>query len=161
VTESARLRLVEIAAVLVIVVCVAAIAIPKSKDMRRHDAATQVLSDVETVREAVYQFYSDSAYFPVESPGDAIPQSLTRYLPQGFASETFYGAIQYKNWPMRRGSQAAGAGAGSGGGGGPANVIGAIVTTKDPRVAADAAAMAPGVPEFTVGEAYTFIFFGS
>jgi hypothetical protein len=153
VTESTRLRLIEIASVVVIVACVVAIAIPKSKDMRRRAAATQVLSDVETVREAVYQFYSDSAYFPVESLDDAIPQSLARYLPPGFSSQTTYGAIQYKNWPMRRAAPVAG--------GGPPHVVGAIVTATDPRVAADAAAMVPGAPEFTVGNGYTFIFFGS
>jgi hypothetical protein len=155
-TESQRLRLVEILSVLIIVLCVVAIAVPKSKDVRRHADALQLLNDVESVRTAAFQFYSDSAYFPAESPDDAIPPSLTRYLPAGFGSGMSYGAIRYKSWPTRSGSRAV-----TGVGAGPARVIGAMVTTTDPHVGADAVSMTPGTPEFTVGEVYTFIFFGS
>jgi type II secretory pathway pseudopilin PulG len=155
VNDDARLRLIEITSVLVIIACVVAIVIPKTRDMQRRSAATQVLVDLEAMRSAVYAFYSDSAYFPAETPGEAIPSGLSRYLPPSFSDRTPYGTIRYKNWPRPVGSALSAID------GAPNSIIGAVVTTSDARVGGDAVAMAPAMPEFTVGTAYGFIFFGS
>jgi hypothetical protein len=40
-------------------------------------------------------------------------------------------------------------------------VIGATVTTRDPRVGATAAALSPTLAHFSVGNKFTFVFFGS
>lgn len=159
----ARVKVLEALAVLTIIASAAAIAVPKFGDLERRDVASQVLADVEVMRGAVYAFYSDSAYFPEESSTGSIPENLVAYLPSGFSGRRSYGTIQYKNWPMGvvtdtsaqvNTSAAPEAIAAS-------NVIGATVITRDPRVGATAAAIAPATPRFVVGDKLTFILFGS
>jgi type II secretory pathway pseudopilin PulG len=150
VTEG-KVRLIEVLSVLTIIGVITVIAVPKYADLQRRDTAQRVLDDIEILREAVYGFYSDSAYFPPESTNELPPESLTPYLPRGFSFTRPYGTIQYKNWPVAVRYQGTGA----------SNVVGATVTTRDPRIGATAGALAPGAPQFTVGDKQTFLFFGS
>jgi type II secretory pathway pseudopilin PulG len=143
--------LLETFCVLVIIATVVGIAIPKYADVQRRRAAVRVLEDVETVRTAVYAFYSDSAYFPEESPAGLTPDNLIPYLPRNFVLRRPYGTITYKNWQISNVQQNSGT---------AANVVGATVATNDPRVAATAANLSPA-PKFAVGARYTFVFFGS
>jgi hypothetical protein len=146
-------RVIEVLSILVIVGSIAALAVPKAADVRRAEAAERIVGDVEVLRAAVYSFYSDSAYFPAELPDGLIPDGLVPYLPGSFSSRRAYGTIEYKNWPLSPVVDTAGA---------PApNVVGAVVTPVDARVGAGAAARARGTPRFTVGNKYTFVFFGS
>jgi hypothetical protein len=149
VSPRARQLLVEVGSVLVIVLCVAAIAIPKSRELRRQATAQQLLWDLDVVRGAVYQFYSDSAYFPAEMPDGTVPPGLARYLPADFSMRTPYATIQYKNWPLGASRTSI-----------APNIVGAIVTTPDPRIAETAAWLTPAQPEFTVGDRFAFLFFG-
>jgi len=151
-TEQQRLRLLEVVSVLVILFCVPAVAVPKLADVKRRDTAAKVLEDVDAMRAAVFAFYSDSAYFPKEAPG-SIPESLAPYLPPSFSRDRSYGSIDYRNWPVKppAGSDSTAA----------SNVVGATVTTRDPKVGVTAAKLAPAVPRFTVDSKPTFLFFGS
>jgi hypothetical protein len=152
VTEEQRLGLIEALAWICILVSVPAVAIPKYADVQRRDTAERVLNDVDVMRAAVFQFYSDSAYFPPDS-GGAIPESLAAYLPGSFSRAREYGSLGYRNWailpPPGADSTA------------KSNVVGVTVTTKDPKVALTAANLAPAMPRFTVESKPTFLFFGS
>ncbi|MEX2179328.1 MAG: hypothetical protein WD801_11490 [Gemmatimonadaceae bacterium] len=144
-----RVLLLEVLSVLVIVASVIAIAVPKAGDLRRGEAAARVVSDVEVLRTAVYAFYSDSAYFPDESPTGELQESLEAYLPSSFSLARSYGTMEYRNWPVAaRDSVAA------------SNVVGVTVSTRDPRIGASAAARSRGTARFTIGDRYTFLFFG-
>ena len=154
----ARVRLLETISVIVIVVCLIALAIPKTIEMRRQDSARRVLADVETVREAVYRFYSDSAFFPPEGPAGQISDALAEYLPLGFQTVRPYGTIEYRNWPMRPPPPAV---EGETPTPTASNVIGIAVTPRDARVAASASALAYEMPQFMIGGKYIFILFGS
>lgn len=146
-----RGRALEALAILAIVGSLSAMSVPKYADLKRRDTASRVVADVEVVRSGVYGFYSDSAYFPEESPIGLIPEGLEAYLPAQFSFNRSYGTIEYRNWPI--GTADTGVDA--------SNVIGVTVTTRDPRIGATAAALARGTAQFTVGNKYTFLFFGS
>jgi hypothetical protein len=147
----AIVRLLEALSILVIIASVAVIGVPKYADLKRRDQAARVIADVDVIRAAVYAFYSDSAYFPAESPTEVIPDPLVPYLPRGFSAVRSYGTLAYKNWPVKAAQQDTAA----------SKVIGATVTTRDPRVGATAAALFPTLARFSVGNKFTFVFFGS
>ena len=151
-TEEQKLGLLEAIAWIVILVSVPAVAIPKYADVKRRDTAAKVLSDVDVMRTAVFQFYSDSAYFPPDS-GGAIPESLVPYLPRFFSRSRDYGSLDYRNWPILPPPGADSTA--------KSNVVGVSVTTTDPKVAITAANLAPALPRFTVDSKPTFLFFGS
>lgn len=148
-TEKGWLVLLETFGWLAIVGCVVAITIPKRAEMERMESARQIIADVETVREAVYAFYSDSAYFPAQSP-EPIPEALVRYLPLTFPLTHSYGSLEYRNWPVAAQYQDSSA----------ANIVGVTVTTPDPRVGAAAASRQLRLAQFAVENKFTFIYFG-
>ena len=142
----------EVLSLVVILGTVGALAVPKSGEIQRARTAQALLADVEVVRKAVYRFYSDSAYFPVQQPGQRVPEGLRPYLPRGFSLTRSYGALDYRNWPMARQDTALTR---------ASNVVGVTVTVTDRRVGAAAAARAPELSRFMIGDTYTFLFFGS
>lgn len=151
--EDRAFRWTEVLSVLVIIGTVIALSVPKSGEVRRAGEAQQLLADVEVVRKAVYRFYSDSAYFPVQVAGSQVPEGLGAYLPRGFSFRKPYGSLDYRNWPMKVRDTTAAVSA--------SNVVGVTVTVQDPRIGAAAEARARGIAKFTVGNRYTFLFFGS
>jgi hypothetical protein len=174
-TDRAKVILLEIICLLVIAGSIALIAVPKMDDLKRRNTAEGVLADVEDMRNAVYSFYSDSAYFPAETPGRAIPPGLGPYLPRGFVTNRPYGSITYKNWPgdarpaptdtVTTGPdvqppQRARAARGDEGVS-TSNVIGAVILANDPKVVATAAALTPRTARFVVRNRYTFLLFGT
>lgn len=100
-SDDRRLRAwVERLSVVAILGSVAALAVPKYASLERERVATQILTDVETLRRAVYAFYSDSAYFPVSTAGEPAPDGLVQYLPASFRFARPYGTLEYRNWAM-------------------------------------------------------------
>lgn len=143
------LAIVEVFGWLTIVACIVAIAIPKRAEMKRMESARQIVDDIATVREAVYAFYSDSAYFPTQT-ADPIPETLVPYLPLRFPLSHTYGSLEYRNWPVSpeyRDSSAA-------------NIVGVTVRTPDPRIGAAAASRQLRLAQFAVDDRFTFIYFG-
>lgn len=148
-TGKQRLAIVEAIGYIAVVACIVAIAIPKRAEIKRMQSARQIIEDVETVRQAVFAFYSDSAYFPAQS-ADPIPEPLVRYLPLSFPLTHPYGSLEYRNWPVAsqyRDSSAA-------------NIVGVTVTTADARIGAAAASRTLRLAQFAVDNQYTFIYFG-
>jgi hypothetical protein len=149
VTEKGKLALLEAFGWLALVASIVAITIPKRAEVKRMASARQIVADLETVREAVYAFYSDSAYFPAQT-SEEIPESLLLYLPLTFPRTHSYGALEYRNWPVAPAYQDSSA----------ANIVGVTVTTPDPRIGAAAASRTLRLAQFAVENRYTFIYFG-
>ena len=205
-------RVIQFVSLVAIGVCAVAVAVPMAADARRRDEAARVLADVQTLRSAAYRFYSDSAYFPAESPDGSIPDVLTPYLPPAFSPAPGWGTLQYRNWrldvPQPRTSTVAALADSAAhpatdtteisedsiiarlrrgdtitlrsatpspppaqpvpvtetpADAGPKapNVIGVTIITRDPRIAAAAAAIAWETPLFTIGNKFTFVIFGT
>ena len=148
-TGKQRLAIVEAIGYIAIIACIVAIAIPKRAEMQRMQSARQIIDDVETVRQAVYAFYSDSAYFPAQS-SEPIPEQLVHYLPLTFPLSHPYGSLEYRNWPVAPAYRDSSA----------ANIVGVTVTTADPRIGAAAASRTLRLAQFAVENRYTFIYFG-
>ena len=148
-TSKAKLAILETFGWLALVASIVAIAVPKRAEMQRMEEARRVIADIETVREAVFSFYSDSAYFPTQTT-EEIPEALLRYLPLTFPRTHSYGALEYRNWPVATQYQDSSA----------ANIVGVTVTTPDPRIGAAAASRQLRLAQFAVANKYTFIYFG-
>lgn len=162
-TPEARAKLIETTSAIVIVVCGIALAIPMWIAMQRRDDAQRILNDVELVREAVYRFYSDSAAFPPEAPGGQFSDELAFYLPPTFNRTRPYGTIEYRNWvlrpPVTDTTQVV---ADTTASAPPApNVIALAIVPRDPKIAAAASALAYAMPQFTMGNKFFFVLFGS
>jgi prepilin-type N-terminal cleavage/methylation domain-containing protein len=76
---------VELLVVVSVIGIVAAIAIPKLRDLKRRALATQIVGDFEVVRHAAMTFLTDSGYFPAEENAGVISKSMEAYLPTGFS----------------------------------------------------------------------------
>lgn len=150
-TEDRLARVIEIVSALIIVAVVVALSVPKSGEVQRAREAQLVLADIETVRKAVFRFYSDSAYFPVQTGGRPAPDGLVPYLPRGFSFRRPYGTLDYRNWPIAIRDSTFTA----------SNVVGVTVTVNDRRVGAAAAARVRDIAKFIVADRHTFLFFGS
>lgn len=129
---------------------ITALAIPMYEDYGRQAAASEVLADVDSVRAAVYRFYSDSGYFPAQTGFTRIPETLAGYLPPKFSFHRKYGTLDYKNWvlsaPYRETTSS--------------NVVGVSVVTRDPKIGAAAMARFGDNPKFSVGSSRMFLIFG-
>lgn len=129
---------------------VTALAIPMYEARGRESVASAVLADIDTVRSAVFRFYSDSGYFPAQAGFTAIPENLTAYLPTGFSLQRKYGTLDYKNWVLSAPYSETMA----------SNVVGVSVVTKDPRIGAAAMELYGENPKLSVGSNRTFLIFG-
>jgi hypothetical protein len=130
---------------------ITALAVPMTEDQGRQAIASSVLSDVDSVRSAVYRFYSDSGYFPAEAGFTTIPDGLAGYLPRGFGFRRSYGTLEYKNWALTTAYGETSA----------SNVIGISVVTVDPKVGAAAIKRYANNAKFVVGTRRVFLIFGA
>lgn len=129
---------------------IGALAVPMREDLGRQAIATAVLADVDSVRAAVFRFYSDSGYFPAQAGFALVPENLIGYLPSGFSFRRSYGTLDYKNWVLSEPYTETMA----------SNVVGVSIVTSDPKVGAAAMARYGDNPKFTVGLNRVFLIFG-
>lgn len=142
--------LVEVLLTLTIIGTLSAVAMPKYEDMKRRAKASQVLSDVETVRNATYSFFSDSGYFPAQPGPGTVPTNLDKYLPRAFTFQKPDWQIDYESWTITASPTYV-----------KNNVsVGVSVTPTDTKVGAAALSMYGSLPKFVVGAKYTFMIVG-
>ena len=162
-STGSRSTLIETLSVLIIIVSIVAIGIPKWTDLQRREQAQRMLADLEIVRDAVYRFYSDSAAFPREAPGGQFAEELEFYLPATFTRSRPYGTIEYRNWPLTVPTAPVDSTVTDKPTDKPtaSNVIAIAIIPKDAKIAAAASALAYTVPQFTMGNKFFFVLFGS
>ena len=129
---------------------ITALAIPMYEDHGRQAVASEVLADVDSIRAAVFRFYSDSGYFPAQTGYTNVPDNLTGYLPPAFGFRRRYGTLDYKNWVVTAPYSEVRT----------SNVIGISVVTRDPRVGAAAMARYRDNAKLSVGSNLIFLIFG-
>ena len=137
--------------VLVAIASITALAVPMNEDSGRQAIADAVLADVDSVRAAVFRFYSDSGYFPSQTSFTKVPENLGGYLPKGFSFRRSYGTLDYKNWPVSSPFTETQS----------SNVVGVSVVTADPKVGAAAMARFGDNPKFVFGSQRVFLIFGA
>lgn len=139
--------LVELMTVMAVIGLLAALGIPRYRDMKRRAFYANVVSDFNTVRVAAYNYFADNATYPPDGGSGAPPAALVPYLPQGFVFENENYTLDYDVWPS------------------PLNpsqlVVGVTVTSRDQQlvnlVARNIQAGGMGI---NVGNGYTYIFAG-
>ena len=139
--------LIELMTVMAVIGLLAALGIPRYRDMKRRAFYANVVSDFNTVRVAAYNYFADNATYPPDGGSGAPPAVLVPYLPQGFVFENENYTLDYDVWPS------------------PLNpsqlVVGVTVTSRDQQlvnlVARNIQAGGMGI---NVGNGYTYIFAG-
>lgn len=139
--------MIELMTVMAVIGLLAALGIPRYRDMKRRAFYANVVSDFNTVRVAAYNYFADNATYPPDGGSGAPPAVLVPYLPEGFVFENENYTLDYDVWPS------------------PFNpsqfVIGVTVTSKDQElvnlVARNIQAGGMGI---NVGNGYTYIFAG-
>ena len=141
---------VELLIVVTIVGILSAIAVPKYIDLKRRANTTKVLGDFQAVRVAVMSFFADSAYFPAEVPAGVMPPNLQKYLPVGFQFTRAQWTLDYENWNVGQQPEFPNS----------ESLIGVSVTTDDPVLGETTSRLLGNVPQFSVGNTYTFMISG-
>ena len=141
----AGFTLVELMVAVTICAVLAAIAVPKYREMRRRATAAQIMGDFDVVRHAALSFYVDSQYFPEEPGGTTVPPGLAKYLPNGFSMVRPEWTMEYENvstsGELSKSTQ----------------VVGLTFTTADTNLGRTAMKLIGNAPSFTTGSKYTFL----
>lgn len=142
---------IEVLMVVSIIGILAAVALPKFRDVQRRARATQLLGDFDVLRHATLSFYVDSGYFPPEVSRAAMPRNLRPYLPSGFLMAKPLWTMDYENWELQKRSRFTKTGI----------AVGiSFTTTGDRELGATAMRLAGNRPGYTMGRKYTFLIAG-
>lgn len=139
--------LIELMTVMAVIGLLAALAMPRYRDMKRRAFAANAMADFNTVRVATYNYFADNnAYPPDGSPGSP-PAALVPYLPHNFVFDNGHYTLDYDVWPSPlEPSQL---------------IIGVTVTSSDQQlVNMIARTVQNGGLGINVGNGYTYIFAG-
>lgn len=139
--------LIELLTVMAVIALLAAIALPRYRDMKRRAFSANIVSDFNTVRVASYNYFADNSTYPPDGGSGTPPAVLIPYLPQNFSFANANYTLDYDVWPS------------------PLNptqlVVGVTVTSGDQElvnmVARNVQAGGMGI---NVGNGYTYIFAG-
>ena len=139
--------LIELMMVVAVIGILMAVGIPRYRDMKRRGYSTNVMSDINTVRIAAFNYFADNATYPPDGGSGLPPAVLVPYLPQGFSFSGEHYTLDYDVWPS------------------PLNpsqlVVGVTVTSSDEElVNIVARTLQAGGMGISVGNAYTYIFAG-
>jgi prepilin-type N-terminal cleavage/methylation domain-containing protein len=149
-TTSRRRRgfsLIELMTVMAVIGLLAALGIPRYREMKRRAFSANVASDFNTVRVAAYNYFADHSTYPPDGGSGTPPAALIPYLPQNFEFSNSNYTLDYDVWPS------------------PLNpsqlVIGVTVTSNDQElVNMIARNIRAGGMGLNVGNGYTYIFAG-
>ena len=139
--------LIELMTVMAVIGLLAALGIPRYREMKRRAYYANIASDFNTVRIAAYNYFADNATYPPDGSTGAIPPALVAYLPQNFTFDGPQYTLDYDVWPS------------------PLNptqlIVGVTVTSGDQElvnlVSRNIQAGGMGI---NVGNGYTYIFAG-
>jgi type II secretory pathway pseudopilin PulG len=139
--------MIELMTVMAVIGLLAALGIPRYRDMKRRAYSANIVSDFNTVRVAAYNYFADNNTYPPDGSIGAPPPALLPYLPKDFSFDNGNYTLDYDVWPS------------------PFNptqlVVGVTVTSGDQElvnmVAKNVRAGGMGI---NVGNGYTYIFAG-
>src|SRR5687767_6423857 len=139
--------LIELMTVMAVIGLLAALGIPRYRDMKRRAYSANIMSDFNTVRVAAYNYFADNATYPPDGGAGTAPAVLVPYLPQNFSFSTEQYTLDYDVWPS------------------PFNpsqlIVGVTVTSGDQELVNMVARnIQSGGLGINVGNGYTYIFAG-
>lgn len=139
--------MIELMTVMAVIGLLAALGLPRYRDMKRRAYYANAVSDFNTVRVAAYNYFADNATYPPDGAPGTPPVVLTPYLPQNFTFTNEHYTLDYDVWPS------------------PFNpsqlIVGVTVTSGDQQlVNLIARNIQSGGMGINVGNGYTYIFAG-
>lgn len=75
---------IELLTVMIVIGILASIALLKYRDFTNEALAARVGTDVQTVRLAALNYYTDTEQWPAETGPGQVPAEIVRYLPDGW-----------------------------------------------------------------------------
>ena len=137
--------IIELLIVMVVIGVLAAIGVLRYIDVRNHAVASGIVSELNVIRLAAYNYWADNESFPPDAPAGVNPPSLDPYLRSGFSFTRLHHTFDWEH--------SAGGGAGM--------QAGVIVTTNNPALMSVLARRASGgLPYFVLGNTLTFVIVG-
>lgn len=91
--------LIELLTVMAVIGLLAALSVPRYKDMKRRAHSAGVVSDFNTVRVAAYNYYADNSTYPPDGSPGSPPVAMKSYLPQNFEFTGPSYTLDYDVWP--------------------------------------------------------------
>ncbi len=142
--------MIELLIVLAVIGVLTTLGILRYIDLRNHAIASGVVSELNAIRLATYNYWADRNTFPPDAGPGVTPVGMTPYLRSGFDFDRTQYTFDYENF------------AGAADGGASAGLrIGIVVTTVDNGLAAILARRAAGgLPYFMVGNTLTYVIVG-
>jgi len=141
--------LIEMLVVFVVIGILASISILKYIDLRRTAQTARISGDLNTIKIAVYTYYSDGSAWPAEVGPGVVPPELVPILSPGFTFVKDVYTLDYDYFPV------SGSGPGS-------YIVGVTVTTPDPVLMAKLEQiLGRNMPYLSAGGALTYIIVGS
>ena len=141
--------LIEMLVVFVVIGILASISILKYIDLRRTAQAARVSGDLNTIKIAVYTYYSDASAWPAEVGPGVVPPELVPILSPGFTFVKDVYTLDYDYFPV------SGSGPGS-------YIVGVSISTPDPLLMAKLEQiLGRTLPFLAAGGGLTYIIVGS
>jgi type II secretory pathway pseudopilin PulG len=101
----------------------AAIALPRLRDMKRKATAAAIIGDVHAIRIAAFSYYTEHGTFPPDAASATLPPQLVDNLPLGFSFDNVDYDYDWHIWSTSSG-------------GSSETLIGISVMVTDPGLAA-------------------------
>jgi prepilin-type N-terminal cleavage/methylation domain-containing protein len=139
--------LIELMTVMAVIGLLAALGIPRYRDMKRRAFYANIASDFNTIRVASYNYWADNNAYPPDGSAGSPPPALVPYLPRNFSFDNGNYTLDFDVWPS------------------PFNpaqvVVGVTVTSADQQLVNMVARnIASGGLGINVGNGFTYIFAG-
>jgi prepilin-type N-terminal cleavage/methylation domain-containing protein len=139
--------LIELLTVMAVIGLLAAIGIPRYRDMKRRAYFANIVSDFNTVRVASYNYFADNSSYPPDGSAGAPPAAMIPYLPRNFTFDNGIYTLDYDVWPSPLNPQQL--------------IVGVTVTSGDQELLNMLARnVQAGGMGLNVGNGYTYIFAG-
>ena len=141
---------IELLIVLAVIGVLTTLGVLRYIDLRNHAIASGIVSELNAIRLATYNYWADRNTFPPDAGAGVTPVGMTPYLRGGFSFARTQYTFDYENF------------AATADGGASAGLqIGIVVTTVDNGLAAILARRAAGgLPYFMVGNTLTYVIVG-
>ena len=88
---------IELLTVMIVIGILASIAILRYRDFTNEALAARIATDMETVRLAALNHYSETSNWPGETADGQVPAELVRYLPDGWRFSTGSYSLDWEN----------------------------------------------------------------
>lgn len=139
--------LIELMTVMAVIGLLAALSVPRYRDMKRRAYSASVAGDFNTVRVAAYNYFADNNTYPPDGAAGTPPAALVPYLPRNFEFTKPNYTLDYDVWPSP---------------GNPTQLVVGVTVTSDDQALINMIArnIKSGGIGLNVGNGYSYIFAG-